>query len=846
MHARTLALTLAVVAAAATAQEPAEIVATRAAKPIAVDGRLDEADWQRAEPFSAFVQIFPGDGVAPSAPTQVRVLLGTTHLYVGIRCDQAEGTPISRPLGRRDKPPPSDVVKVLVDAGNSGRSALLFSVTAAGVQSDAIAYDDDQTTYEWDSAWDSAVEVDGGGWTAELAIPLSAFPRAPADGATWRFGVVREVASTHERMATFHVPRETGGMVSRLGSLSGLSQTSVDRDVEVTSYLAQRAVVRPQFSDPATPGGRITDVSTDLGFDVRANLGRSTLTATLNPDFGQVEADQIILNLSSFEALFPEKRPFFNEGAEAFQSVGTGRESVPHRMFYSRRIGLDVPILGAAKLVGDVGDGAKVAFLDAVVSDAGQPAGSTEASPDRSFGWSAARPMHLGPADARPALAPAPQNFFAGVARTSVGPGLSVGALATAATPLTAECTTEQDARDVGRPTSCDARGGQAAALDFNAASADGVWYAYGQASGSRSDGGPPERLLRDGTVLHRGELGTGAYLRAGKRGGEPFRFDLGWTYASPTLDLNASGFQRTQNEQEGAATLRLVKTQLGPFHELRGYVKGYTRFTTDGRGLERGRGVETGFYAIWREPYLTANCWLNHDDPEYDVREIAGTGIPFRRTASETATCELITDEAKPVSLDLYGYVGRNLQVAGLGAPGFHGAFGAVAVRPHARLETRLELNYDHFAYPARYTGEPGVFAELTAPTASVTLRQLVAFTPRLTFQLYGQLFTSYQQWGPFYGATAAAGAAIEPGALQRIPGRAGFDAHTTALVLNAVLRWEYRTGSTLWLVYARNQTELPGATADAAPRDLGPHGLGGGPTVDSLMVKWSHRIGG
>jgi hypothetical protein len=844
MHVRTLALLLAALSLRAAAQEPADIVAARATGPIAVDGRLNEADWERAEPFSAFVQIFPGDGVAPSEPTQVRVLLGATHLYVGIRCSQLPGTPIARPLGRRDKPPPSDVVKVLVDAGNTRRSALLFSVTAGGVQSDAIAFDDDQTTYEWDSAWDSAVEVDAGGWTAELAIPLSAFPRLPADGVTWRFGVVREVASTHERMATFHVPRETGGMVSRLGSLSGLSQVQVDRGVEVTSYLAQRAVIRPQFSDPAQPARRLADVTTDLGFDLRGKVGRTTLTATVNPDFGQVEADQIILNLSSFETLFPEKRPFFTESAEAFQSVGTGREAVPHRMFYSRRIGLDVPILGAAKLVGEVGDGAHLAFLDAIVSDAGQAPGSTEAAPDRALGWSAARPLHLGPADARPAIAPAPQNFLAGVGRARLAPGLDVGALATAATPLTAECTAAQDARDAGRPASCDARGGEAAALDFNAASADGVWYAYGQASGSRADGGPPQRLLRDGTVLRRGDLGTGAYLRAGKRGGEPFRFDLGWTYSSPRLDLNASGFQRTQNEQEGAATLRLVKTQLGPFHELRGYVKGYTRFTTDGRSLERGRGVETGFYAVWREPYLTANCWANLDDPEYDVREIAGSGIPFRRTPSETVTCEVVTDEARPVSLDLYGYVGRNLQVAALGAPGFHGAYGAIALRPHARLETRLELNYDHFAYPARYTGEPGLFAELTAPTASVTLRQLVAFTPRLTFQLYGQLFTSYEQWGRFYGATSAGGAPIEPGALQPIAARAGFDVHTTALVLNAVLRWEYRTGSTLWFVYARNQTELPGASGDATPHDVGPHRLGGGPTVDSFLVKWSHRI--
>jgi hypothetical protein len=835
-------------AAAAEADGP-ELLAARAAGAVRIDGRLDEADWARAEPFAGFQQVFPGDGVAPTEDTEVRVLLGAKALYVGVRCDDRTAAAIVRPLGRRDHAPESDIVTVLLDTGSDRRSAVLFSLTAGGVQSDALVYDDDRTSYDWDAPWDGAVQVTDAGWTAELAIPLSALRYQPSPDPAWGFGVIREIARTHEKLASFPMPRDASGMVAQLGTLGGLGELSAASDVQVTAYAAQRLEVRPQFSDASRAQPRLTDASADLGVDVRAGLGRMSLTGTLNPDFGQVEADEVILNLSSFESFFPEKRPFFTEGADAFQPVGGGREQVPQQLFYSRRVGIDAPILGAVKVAGEPTDRLKIGVLDAVVMGAGQPAGASEESPDRSLSWSPARPFSFAPVDANPLTAPVPQNFFAAVARLRVTDSLAVGVQGVSALPVAGVCTPALDAAGSdARPAACDARGGDAIALDFDAISANRSWYAYGQLTGSRVEGGPPERTLRDGTVLRRNDLGAGTYLRAGKRGGRGFRFDVAYTYADPRLDLNAAGFQQRQNEQEGGATLKWAMLDLGAFHELTLVGGGYGRWSTDGHAQARGWGAAVGFDARLKDPYLRASFRLRHTDPMYDAREIAFTGIALRRPPTEEVSLDLSTDPARTVSGELGGYVGRSLAVGPLEAVGYHGVNAGVAIRPHQRLETRLVAAYDRNGYGVRFLEDDGAdlltFGALRADTLSLTLRQLLVLTPRLTFQLYGQLFTAFESWGPFFSARAQGTSPIEPGALAPTGAPAdGPDSHTSALVLNAVLRWEYRLGSTLYLVYARNQTEAPLAVTDGM-HALAPRGLGIGPTTDSFLVKWSYRF--
>jgi hypothetical protein len=833
-----LAALLALSAAARADDATAPLAAARATGAIAVDGRLDDPAWLAVLPDDRFVQERPEYGAAPSLATEVRVLFDQRALYVGIRCRDDRPAGIVRPLGRRDAPPDSDQVRVYVDGARDGRTARLFLVTAGGVLADALVYDDDRVTYEWDAVWEGAAVVDADGWTAELAIPLSVLRLAPG-GALVGFGVLRDVPRLHEKMGTFPHAAGERGLASRLGALEGLVAPEAGLELALSPYVAGRMVVRPQ--SPA-PGPRRADPISDVGLDARARVGDLAAVATLNPDFGQVEADRLVVNLSTYETQFPEKRPFFTEGLDVFQPVGAGDETVPHRLFYSRRIGLDAPILGAAKLAGRAGDGLRVGVVEALVS-------APSAAPGRGLRWSVDRPLHLAPGDEATGDALAPRNFLGAVARWSVAPRAVVGAQLASAIPLGPRCSAPDAASDAP-PAACATPGGEAAAADFTARSAGGDWFTYGQAAGSRVEGGPPVRTLRDGTALHPGDLGAGWYLRAGRRGGSGLRGAAELSWSAPRFDVNATGFQRTQNELEALARLEwAVPEATGALRDWSANVWVRQRRSTDGRGLPRGFIASAGVEWTLAHPWLEGSCDVWWDDPQLDLREIAGTGIPLERPPRVAAECAVATDEARPVALGLKVTADRSLARGPVPATRSVGTTATVTLRPQPRLETRAELGVARELYPVRLVEDPGdgtlTFARLTAPSGSFLLSQLWVVAPRLTLQVHAQVLTAFEDYGPFFSGPRSGRAAIRLHALRPAGAPAANpDGRTVDLVLNAVLRWEPRPGTTLHVAWARTQGR--GFEDGEGGRTLAPRGLGGAPAVDSVLVKWTWWIAG
>lgn len=851
-----LVLTALCVPRLARAAAPGEaITAVRRAGPIAVDGRLDEDAWARAVPFDGFVQHFPTEGAAPSQPTEVRVLHDDRTLYVGVRCPDSSPDGIVKSMGRRDAAPSSDHVLVAIDSMHDRRMAYVFVLTAAGVQEDGILFDDDRLSNDWDAVWEGASGNGGAGWEAELAIPLAALRFSNAPEQTWGIGVKRVIQRHHEELLSFRQPRSARGSVRYLNPLVGLADLAPARDLALVPYLATRLAVRPEDEDDLALG-RVVDPITDLGLDLRASLGRGlTLQGTLNPDFGQVEADVILQNLSTYELFFPEKRPFFTEGMDLFEPVAPANRRAPFQLFYSRRVGLDAPILGAAKLTGQAVGDLQVGVLEAVVTGDAFSGGD-----GRRLRYAASQPLHVGPADALPELDPARRNFFTGVARWKPAPHRSFGAIVASAVPLEGACTQAEvdlaEANDEDPPARCDAVVGNAAGLDWNLRSADSEWFFLGQAAGSHYLGGEPSRVLPDGTLLERGALGYGGYLAAGRHAGEPWRFEVHYEHASPELELNSVGFQRTQNEQVGRGILRFTRPKGGgPFHSYLLFGGAEGRWTTDGRGLLRGKQVWGGFEAQLRSfHWLGCQGYLNAED--YDVREISESGIALGQPADFGTECWVSTDSGRP----LWGEVGFAWGgSAPRGAlPSERGwiAESIVVVRPHPRVETRVELRYTDDTLVERYLdddGETYLFGDLHAPAASVLLRQQVVLTPRLTLQAYGQLFSSYGSYGPFYRATAANGR-IEPEDLVRGAGgwiidgapatpetlAEEYDFRDVALNLNFVLRWEYRLGSTLYLVYTRAQAE---PDPEGPPsRAIAPRALARGPTTDTILAKWTY----
>jgi hypothetical protein len=853
------ALLLPALAAAAAPGDP--IRAVRLTAPLQIDGRLEEPAWDTAPAHDGFVQLVPVEGGRPSQVTEVRVLYDDRNLYVGVLCRDSEPDRIERPLGRRDSTPFSDKVAIYLDSMHDRRTAYVFQLNAAGVQADWLFYGDDQENTDWDAVWEGATAAVQDGWSAEFVLPLSIFRFSPAAQQTWAIGVKRTLARTREELISIELKRADRGVVAHFADLTGLSGLQAVQDLSIAPYLALRLSERPRHADTTRPQPRLTDPSADLGVDLRASLGRGlSLQASLNPDFGQVEADQLQQNLSSFELFFPEKRPFFTQGMDLFQGPTPHNQPSPQQLFYSRRIGLDAPILGATKLTGRLSDDLQVGLVQALVAGATAPAGSTEDRPVRRYRFSPEQPFHFGPAGSLPALAPATRSFLAAVARWRPAANASLGLSATDALPIGPACSTAQANTSSDRPTRCDVLAGSALALDWNLRSVDSEWFMRGQLTGSRYAGGEysaqedpasgqplsvaRRRVLADGTVLHPGDLGWGGFLAFGRNGGEPWRFDVDLEYQSPRLELNAVGYQRTQNEMRLRPIVRYVRpTGGGPFHEYAALVGGDLRATTDGE-LRRRSATLFAVASGQLRSFHGFECEADLDLPGDDVREISRSGIAFGRTGSWNGSCSAFTDQSRPVFLEAYAGAGRTLPLAPARTVAFHWAGGLVSARPHPRVETRLAVGYEASRWPARWvetaaSGEQ-LFAELSAPTVSVTLRQQLLLSPRLTLQGYAQLFVATGRYGPYYRAAAAGGriraADLVPAAAPpSLP-----DFHTTALNLSAVVRWEFRLGSTLYLVYTHVAAE-PGLSSGEVPATgLSPVGLGRGPTTDTLLLKW------
>jgi Domain of unknown function (DUF5916)/Carbohydrate family 9 binding domain-like len=824
--------------------EPADsplVRATRGSSRITLDGRPDEPAWNAAAPFDAFVQVFPAQGAAPSEPTELRVLYDDHYLYFAFRCRDSRPGLIGRKLGRRDAPPASDTVDVAIDFTHDHRTAYLFGVNAGGVQYDGLLYADNRSTMDWDGVWEAAVASDASGWTAELAIPLALFRFGGADVQRWGFLARRHVARSHEDMFSVFISRGAAGAVSLFGHLDGLAGLDARRDLELVPYTAARLVIRPERSDPTTPAPRLGDPSLDVGLDLRAGLTRQLhLNATLNPDFGQVEADQIILNLSNQEAFFPEKRPFFFQGTEVFQPVtAETRDTTPQMLFYSRRIGLATPILGALKVVGGLGSHLNIGLLDAYVS-------SPVTASDRRVGFHPERPFHLAPND-EVARAPAvPENYLAGVLQYRTAQGSTIGGRVASAVPLAGRCDAAEAALDPERrPLACDTFGGNAAAADWNLQTAGAEWVFLGQAEGSQTLGGPPVRTLPDGVALARGEAGWGTSMQAGRMGGEPFRFDLSYSYISPTLELNGAGFLPTQNEQQATLTLRYARPSgLYRLHSFEGHASAGGHRTTDGRAIDRGRRVGAGASALL-PGFHSVGFDTGYRPAFFDVRDVIGTGIPLERPPTAFLMMFVETDANRVVAARISLALGWHLATAVTPLRVGWTASLNLSFRPENRLESRLDLVSDRTPYGPHWTrqtaGERLLFGDLDSQFVSATFRQQLVLFPRLTIQAYGQLFTAFGHYHAFFEAASPDRAPLRLRDLV-VTGSTAPGFQRAALSVNLVLRWEYRLGSTIYAVYTHASESLPTGAGEAVPVTLAPENLFRGPATDGFMVKWSY----
>ncbi|HXG71877.1 MAG TPA: DUF5916 domain-containing protein, partial [Gemmatimonadaceae bacterium] len=335
--------------AQATAQReapaPAPVLrAQRVTGTISLDGKLDEQAWTSAPVSSAFTQSWPSAGAAPRQRTEARVLYDDAALYVGVRLHDTAPDSIAAQLARRDAIGIySDWLHVVIDSRHDRRTGFRFSVNPLGVKKDVYHADDGNEDLGWDAVWEVATRKDAEGWVAEYRIPFSQLRFAGAeDGGdrTWGLQIQRDIARYEERDTWAPWTRQSSGFVSSFGDLSGLQGVAAPRQLEVQPYASTRVTRAPGLGE--NPFFRKNDLRASVGLDLKAGLPLGlTLSATVNPDFGQVEVDPAVVNLSAFETFFPEQRPFFVEGSDAFQ-FGRTRSFNNYgffQYFYTRRVG---------------------------------------------------------------------------------------------------------------------------------------------------------------------------------------------------------------------------------------------------------------------------------------------------------------------------------------------------------------------------------------------------------------------------------------------------------------------------------------------------------------------------
>ncbi len=830
---------------------------------IRIDGRPDEPGWDNAIPATEFVQGEPVENAPAEQETAVRVLFDERALYVSAVMYDWQPSLIGDQLVRRDENGQYDYFEVSLDPNNDKRTGYRFRVSAAGVQRDVYLYDDVREDEAWDAVWQSAVQRDSSGWSAEIRIPLSQLRYNAADTTqTWGVNFTRRRLASNERTYLALESRVRHGKVSVFGQLQGLHFPHSARRLEFRPY-----ALASGHTGPVEDGDPFFDGSTGdarAGVDVRYGLGAGyTLDATINPDFGQVEVDPAVINLTAFETFFPEKRPFFVEDARIFDYTLSGRTN---QLFYSRRIGReprgDAPddaefeqiptettILAAAKLTGRSTGGLSLGVLAALTAE--ETGRAYPGDTGETVRFTAEPPGQYG-------VARLQQDFRQGATQ--------IGGIITALH------------RSLPGDESFDflTSNAYSLGLDFEhnwGGSNSRDWALTGYAAGSLVKGSNAAVIKVQESSNHyfqrpdatRLSVDSSATSLSGLNWRLQFERQSAkhWTGSvwvgeiTPGFEVNDLGFL-TSNERLDAG-FRVAYREITPGSIFRSYRVNFSTFHNWRHealddvfsSASWGRAHKSGHFSL-RSELEFLNYWEVEANARYSPELLSDTdarGGPLMiRPGSSEIELGLRTDRRKIFSL------GPRLEYEDSHRGGYRWQMSLdMAFRPAPSLEIMLEPRYGTELEPAQYVeatddvgyeptyGRRYLFSDLKRYQFSVETRLNVAFDPKLTLQFYAQPLISSGDYRTYKQLEAAETfdfdvleegiAAIEGEDVICVGGRTcvydeeryvDFEGNGTtdfefsdrafnvrSLRLNAVLRWEYRPGSTLFLVWQQNRRE-------------------------------------
>jgi hypothetical protein len=819
---------------------------------IRVDGRLSDDAWRSIAPVVDFVQKEPVEGAPPSDPMEVRFAYDDDALYVGARMESSGA--LQAPLGRRDDEGRAESLIVSLDTYLDRRTASSFGITAAGVRLDSYYASDDEDADDegYDPVWQGRVARDERGWTAELWIPFSQLRFNDRDPQTWGLNIQRWVPSRNEEVYWALVPRTEQRWASLFGDLHGLTGIRPRRRVELMPYVGGTAHARGN-PDPDNPFTRGTDVDGRAGLDAKLGIGSNlTLEGTLNPDFGQVEADPAEVNLTAFETFFDERRPFFLEGGQLLSGF-------VNNYFYSRRIGAEPPgdadaeyidrpstttILGAAKLTGRLASGTSVGFLAAVTGEETArtfdlPVGGiVVASEDDRFGRVRVAPRTL---------------FGVGRVEQEFGPsGSTIGLMTTLVhRDLDANDPLAQIATRNAVSLSSDAL------LRLN----DGEYEARMFAGGSYVDGEAAAigRLQRSSARYfqrpdadHLDDDPTRTSLAGVKAGGSiERRTGPHWNWSSD-VQVETAGFEtndlgRTSSVDQLQAGSRLSYRETVPGAWWRSYemsvgTQHLWSLAGDREQLEATAGGSISWPNFWETDVEVVRSFR-----AYDPRLTRG-GPLMQVPRGWRASVRTDNSQASRTQFDVSMLYGRDEN----GGLTFEAAT-ELELQPGSQWQLSISPRYQRLVDARQYVdtvpraaaidrtfGRRYVFGEIDRSTYGTELRFTYTFKPDLTLDFYGEPFAAsgrYRAFGELvearsrllrqYGTDGTQVTSLDGGRVRIADGTETFDLrapdfNVRSFRSNLVLRWEWRPGSMLYLVWQQDREADEISAERASPSDM------------------------
>ncbi len=795
----------------------------RQGPPPVIDGRLDDEAWKEGAWAGDYTQQMPSEGAPPSQPTEIKILYDDRSIYVAMRVFDDPAL-VHRYPGRRDDLT-GDMVGICFDSYNSKRTGFEFDITAGGSKIDLVLGNGEmEWDTTWDAVWDGAVAHHDRGWNAEFRIPLNQLRFSGQEEQVWGMHAWRWISRLQEESQWQLIPRQNSGRMHQLGELHGIRRLPRPRHLELLPHVVAR-------SEPDRSDGGGTAGSASAGLDIKVGITSNfTLDATVNPDFGQVEADPSVINLTAYETFYEEKRPFFLEGRKILDFQLEGFD----QLFYSRRIGQapsaepslapgesaripeSTTILGAAKLTGRTENGLSVGVLQSVT--AGEFAEIT--SPD-------------GRREQR--VEPMAGHTVARIHKDWNNGNTSLGGMVT----------------EAFRPTSDPALAvlpdsALTAGVDFTRYFDNRLWLLEASSVFSRVDGDReaihalqtnPVHFFQRPDAGHLGVrpgatslAGHGGSVRFGRSESSRLRLTDHFHWYSPGLDLNHLGFLRQADLAANQIFLGWSETE--PKGIFRQYSAVYVREDEwDFGGLKTKSANRLEAEARFK------NKWGIMGNFEFqqsvDTRALRG-GPALRLHDAWDLQLEARTDSSRRIFLGVSGKhtraFGDSSRVSRLES--------WARFRPSNRFTFALLPSFDRLANNLQYAataasaGSPRwLLGRIDQQTWNFTMRANLVLTPDLTIQYYGSPFFSNGRYSDFKRTTnplaeryADRFHALSPAEISYLPTANGYrvqeksdpapytfdnpDFSFRQFRSNLVLRWEYRPGSTFYAVWSQGRT--------------------------------------